>query len=61
MVDLVEAAIDFFEAMVNLVEAAVDLFEAMVNLVEAMVDVLGEVVQALVRPALSHLVHDARS
>src|SRR5262245_23916349 len=51
ILDSIEAAIDFVEAPVHLVEAPV-------HLVEAPVHVPGEIIQAIVGPAVPHRLHD---
>jgi hypothetical protein len=61
LVQSFEALLNPIEALVDPIEALVDGVEALVDRIEAKVDVLGELVQPLVRPALSHEVHDART
>lgn len=60
IVDPVQLRIHFVESPVDLFKPLIDLFESPVDLVETLIDVLGEIVQPLVGPALSHVQHDAR-
>jgi hypothetical protein len=48
------------EPVVDAVELMVDLVEALVNLVEATIDLVAKVIQPLIGPTLSHLVHGPR-
>ncbi len=59
-VESVEAIVDPVQLRIDLVEASVDFLESPVDLIETMVDVPGEIIQPLVGPAVSHVLHGRR-
>jgi hypothetical protein len=57
----VKPVVDPMQFRIHFVEAPIDFSESPLDFIETVIDVLGEVVQPIVGPALSHLVHVCRS
>lgn len=58
LIEPVEAPIDFPEAPIDFIEAPIDFPEAPIHLIEAPPYLSGEIVQAVVGPAVPHRLHD---